>query len=99
MGDSFSIPHAASLCIELPRESRTLKALGVSKGLSEESEILSLIEYWCHVAVWQKTKDGEKGRNKPKPILKETNNSNKKENKIDFIPRACEELDILFGRR
>lgn len=98
MGHEYSVSHAADLAVELPKQSRTNKALGISNGISLTDEILCSIDYWCHVIAWQNTKDGQKNRNKPKPILECFSSSNKKQKDLEIKPTNREELDLLFGR-
>ena len=74
MGDDYSILHAACLCVQLPPESRTVKALATP----DQAEML----HWTlpvRIAVeqlnelrlvrWLNSSDAADGKNYPEPIL------------------------------
>lgn len=67
MGAGFSHAHAASLVKMLPRGSRVGRALNPDSEWDDATYILAQIEYDLRVLAWQNTKDGQKGRNRPKP--------------------------------
>lgn len=51
----------------LPRESATVRATQPNAGHTDELELLRQIEHDLRVLAWQKTKDGQDGRNLPVP--------------------------------
>lgn len=59
--------HAAGLASMLPANSRTFRAIEPSLAWGEQERLLASVVYLLEVMVWQKTKDGHKNRNKPKP--------------------------------
>ena len=67
MGRDYSFAHAAALMAQMPRTSRTAMALNPDNEWSEATYFLAQIEYDLRVLIWQNTKDGQKGRNQPKP--------------------------------
>lgn len=67
MGMDYSHAHAASLMVQLPQTSRVAKALNPDNEWSDAEYLLAAIEYDLRVLIWQKTKDGQKNRNRPKP--------------------------------
>lgn len=52
----------ATLAAQLPPDAR------VNGGVGYVTVLLHNIEYEVRVLAWQRTKDGEKGRNRPKPV-------------------------------
>ena len=68
MGGDYSVAHAVSLCYALPRDSATVRAESPEAAWSDETYLLSAIEYDLRVLIWQNSKDGQKGCNKPKPM-------------------------------
>lgn len=68
MGDGYSVLHAAALVSQLPRSSRTVRAVDERATWGDSEALLSLIEYQLRVIAWQNTEDGAKDRNRPRPI-------------------------------
>lgn len=68
MGKSYSVHHAAELAAMLPSDSLVLKAESPALEWGETMYMLRNIEFFMRVLIWQNTKDGQKGRKKPKPI-------------------------------
>lgn len=68
MGTDYSMLHAADLAVQLPRDSRTFRAGNRELEWTDRDYMLWSIEYSLRVLRWQPTKDGQKGRNKPKPL-------------------------------
>lgn len=62
------LPRAALLWGALPRESRTARRLDPDLIWSDGEYLLRSIEHAAQVLVWQRTKDGQKGRRQPKPL-------------------------------
>lgn len=67
MGVDYTHSHAAILLSQLPAESRLLKAEDADLEWSQETYFLAQIEYDLRILIWQRTKDAERGRNKPQP--------------------------------
>lgn len=65
MGSDYSVAHAAALASNLPRESATVRAVVPEAAWSDETYLLSAIEYDLRVLIWQNSKDGAKNRNRP----------------------------------
>lgn len=53
----------------LPRESRTARRHDPSLEWTDADYMLRSIEYNTSLDIWSKTKDAERGRNRPKPVL------------------------------
>lgn len=60
--------HAADLAAMLPSDSLVFKAENPALEWGEVMYMLRNIEFMLRVLAWQNTKDGQKGRKKPKPI-------------------------------
>lgn len=67
MGRDYSHAHAAVLMAQLPQSSRLARLSDPENEWSDETHFLSLIEYDLRVLAWQRSKDGQRGTNKPKP--------------------------------
>lgn len=67
MGVDYSHLHAAVLMSQLPAGSRVSKHLNADNEWDDATYLLAAIEYDLRVLIWQKTKDAQHGRNKPKP--------------------------------
>lgn len=98
MGHGYSIEHAACLAAQLPRESRTIRAISPAAAWGWTENLLANIEYWLHVLAWTKTKDGEKGRNKPQRIdPSDTEEERKRRHERAVRKRA--HVDSILGKR
>lgn len=62
------LPRAALLWGALPRESRTARRLNPDLLWSDGEYLLRAIEHGVQLLIWQRTKDGQKGRKQPKPL-------------------------------
>lgn len=67
MGRDYSLHHAAILASQLPEDSRVTRALNPDVWPLDR-QLLAVIANNTNWLVWSKTKDGQKGRNRPKPI-------------------------------
>lgn len=67
MGRDYSLQHAAILAQQLPEDSRILRAWNPDVWPLDR-QLLAVIANNTNWLVWSKTKDGQKGRNRPKPI-------------------------------
>ena len=68
MGTGYTVRHASVLAAHAPQESRIVRALDPEAGWNDQTRILHSIEYVARIIAWQRTTDGEKGRNRPKPL-------------------------------
>ncbi|RNL44731.1 DUF5361 domain-containing protein [Paraeggerthella hongkongensis] len=68
MGAEFSHEHAAALCAQLPRESRLARMASPECAWSESEYMLNRIEYGMRVLAWQRTKDAQHDRKRPRPM-------------------------------
>jgi len=68
MGTDYSVAHAAALAAHLPRESACVRAVAPEAAWDDATYLLAAIEYDLRVLAWQNSKDGAKGRNKPRPV-------------------------------
>lgn len=63
-------PHeAATLAAQLPKSSRVMISANPDLAWSQTEWFLWRIEYLMRVLVWQRTKDGQAGRNQPQPLM------------------------------
>ena len=60
--------EAADLAVMLPRGSRTMTAIDPEYAWGQETYLLANIANSLALLVWAQTKDGQKNRNRPKPI-------------------------------
>lgn len=67
MGADFTCSHAAVLMLQLPTSSRVARKLNYGNEWDDATYMLAAIEYDLRVLIWQKTKDAQHNRNKPKP--------------------------------
>lgn len=65
---SKNVLRAAILCEQLPRDSRTKRAISPALSWSDESYLLARCDYILRVIAWMFSADGSKGVNKPEPI-------------------------------
>lgn len=63
-----SVVEAADLLYMLPRGSRTFSTIDPEFAWEQEHYLLANIANSLQLLVWAKTKDGQKNRNRPKPI-------------------------------
>ena len=68
MGVDYSTLHAALLAACLPRESATVRAERPEATWGDDTYLLAAIEYDLRVLAWQNSRDGAKGKNRPKPV-------------------------------
>lgn len=79
--ESLPVQTVATLSIGLRGDSRIkLKAAGRKLGTTDA--LLATIADYLAMIFWTKTKDGQKGRNRPKSIREALENGNKKDNEI-----------------
>lgn len=75
---------AATLCVGLPDHSRIKKRMvGAKLGLTDM--LLAMIVDGINLRVWQNSKDGMKGRNKPESLLKRLTEDKKPDDDIQAL--------------
>lgn len=82
----------------LPRESRCARRLAPACEWSQAEYLLASCEYYLHTIAWQRTKDGAKGRNVPRP-LKTPAERAEAERRRDEALAARSEIDAILGMR
>ncbi len=60
--------RAAKLAMGLKPGAMTWRVLGGPLAWSDETHFLAAIEWRLQILAWQKTEDGKKGKNPPKPV-------------------------------
>ena len=65
---SVSVIETADMAALLPRGSRTFTAINPEYSWEQSHYLLANIDYSLKLLVWAQTKDGQKNRNRPKPI-------------------------------
>ena len=68
MGTEYSVVHAADLAANLPAQSRCMCALEPALEWGMQDHLLAEAVNMLRVLVWGQSKDGHKGRNRPKMI-------------------------------
>ena len=68
MGTEYSIAHAADLAANLPQQSRCMCALEPALEWDRKDYLLAEAVGMLRLLVWMQTKDGHKGRNRPKMV-------------------------------
>lgn len=53
---------------QLPADSRLARLAAPDLAWGDAERLLHMMEYHLRVLVWQRSKDGSKGRNRPKPL-------------------------------
>ena len=69
MGADYTHSHAAALLTQLPRTSRMAAAIEPDCSWSDEMHMLASIDYSLRILVWQRSKDAQHNRNRPKPPM------------------------------
>ena len=89
----YNVVLIATLACGLPLESRCMKAIA-SQKLTLEQTLLSLIVDRLSWLVWAKTKDGQKGRNKPESVYELLTKEK------EYGSYSIEELEArMYGKR
>lgn len=66
--EDFQVGRLSVLWEKLPRESRTMRRLAPEAEWGNAEYMLCSIEHSLRTLVWQNSKDGQRGRNAPKPL-------------------------------
>jgi len=68
MGRDYTVLHAADLAANLPAESRCMCAAEPALEWDRQDHLLAETVNMLRILVWAQTKDGQKGRNRPKMV-------------------------------
>lgn len=68
MGTAYRYGHAACLAAQLPAESRCARAVDPRAAWTAGEWMLRSIEHGVRVLAWMQTRDGERGRRRPRPV-------------------------------
>ncbi len=79
--ESLPVQTVATLSIGLRGDSR-IKLAAAGRKLGTTDALLATVADYLAMIFWTKTKDGQKGRNRPKSIREALENGNKKDNEI-----------------
>lgn len=95
-GDVPDFERMGLLWEELPAESRSARAMESDLLWSNETWLLWHIEHTARVLAWQRTKDGSRGVNEPRPLPTPSELSRKR----DAARRAIDnrrQIDAILG--
>ena len=81
---------------QLPSDSRTARAECPDLVWGDAERLLWSVEYSLRVIAWQRTKDGSKGRNRPKPLQTPMERARNRRNRDEAIANK-EEIDRILG--
>ena len=93
---SLPVKTAATLAMGLGADSRIMRKLSNSP-VTMETMLLATIADALHVLVWQNTKDGAKGRNRPVLIVDKLTETQKEETGFDSIADFRKWREELIG--
>ena len=85
---SPQVDRLATLCAQLPRESRIMRAKSPALEWSDETYLLSRCEYLLRCIQWMLSEDGAKGTNRPQPMPTPV--------QVDADTRAAEATDFAY---
>ncbi len=88
----------AVLWEQLPQESRTVRLAAPDLAWGDAERLLHMMEYHLRVLVWQRSKDGAKSRNRPKP-LQTPAERRRNRNAADAALAHKAEIDMVLGMR
>ena len=83
-----TIERLATLCAQLPRESRLMRATSPALEWSDETYLLARCEYLLRCIQWMLSEDGAKGTNRPQPMPTPA--------QVDADTRAAEATDFAY---
>ena len=86
----------ALLWYALPRESRTARRQSPELRWSEAEYMLAMAVHLLEVIAWQRTKDGQHNRNRPKPLRTPAERA-EAERRRDNALSAREDIDKILG--
>lgn len=94
MGRDYSTIHAAELLVELPEQSRVRAIYAENGPWTLDRTLAAMTVNALNVLVWQKTKDGQRNRNKPKMVGPFEDVGKKS---IDANPMTIDELNAVLA--
>ncbi len=65
---THGVERLSTLCAQLPRESRLMRATSPALEWSDETYLLARCEYLLRCIQWMLSEDGAKGTNRPQPM-------------------------------
>lgn len=95
MGRDYTTLHAADLLAQLPEGARVWRAYDERAVWTAERTLLAAIVNDLNWLVWSKTKDGQRNRNRPKPIGPF---DGEKKRSITGVAMTVEELNEALSR-
>lgn len=95
MGREYSTLHAAALIDQLPDDSRINRIYSDSGIWTVDRTLAAMAINSLRILVWQNTKDGVNGRNKPKPIGPFKDEDSRS---ITSNPMTIDELDAILSQ-
>ena len=95
MGRDYTTLHAADLLAQLPEGARVWRAYDERAAWTAERTLLAAIVNDLNWLVWSKTKDGQRNRNRPKPIGPF---DGEKKRSITGVAMTVEELNEALSR-
>ena len=90
------LARMALLWRALPADSRCVRRLVPSARWTQAEYLLRDIEHATRVLIWQRTKDGERGRNAPRPIPTPAERARNEARRDDALA-ARAEIDRILG--
>lgn len=93
---SLPLRTAATLAMGLGADSRIMRKLGNSP-VSMNTMLLATIADALHILVWQNTKDGAKGRNRPALIVEKLTETPKEESGFESVADFRKWREELIG--
>lgn len=68
MGRDYTTLHAADLLMQLPEGARTRVAYDPASAWTTDRTLVACAVNALNLIWWSKTKDGQRGRNRPRPV-------------------------------
>lgn len=99
VGDGADVPDLARMALlwaALPDSSRCVRRLVPEARWTSTDYLLRSIEYFAHVLAWQRTKDGLKGVNEPRPVQTPAERARNAERRDEALA-ARAEIDAILG--
>lgn len=68
MGRDYTTLHAAALLLQLPEGSRVARAMDPDAAWTLDRALMASVVNSLNWLVWSKAKDGQRDRNRPRPV-------------------------------
>lgn len=94
--DIADLARMALLWAALPDESRCVRRLVPEARWTSTDYLLRSVEHAARVLVWQRTKDGARGLNEPRPVQTPAERARNVERRDEALA-AREEIDRILG--